>query len=72
MIAGSLIIPAIILFYYVYSFEIIDNAIGVNASRYHGYNFLVVFIYPVLMPVYIIIMWLVDRTMKKRLGKINS
>lgn len=66
MIAGSLIIPAIILFYYVYSYEIIDNAIGVHASRYHGYNFLVVLIYPVLMPVYLIIMWLVDSILKKR------
>ncbi|MFA7359595.1 MAG: hypothetical protein WC139_01025 [Candidatus Kapaibacterium sp.] len=68
MIVGSLIIPAIILFYYVYSFEIIDNAIGVHASRYHGYNFLVFLIYPVLMPVYLIIMWLLDVVMKKRVN----
>ena len=69
MIVGSLIVPGIILFYYVYSFDIIDSVIGVNASRYHGYNFLVVFIYPVLMPVYLIIMWIVDVFMKKRLAK---
>jgi uncharacterized membrane protein len=72
MIAGSLIVPAIILFYYVYSFEIIDNVIGVHASRYHGYNFLVVFIYPVLMPLYLILMWIVDRLMKERLVRISS
>ena len=68
MIVGSLIVPAIILFYYVYSFEIIDNAIGAHASRYHGYNFLVVLIYPVLMPVYLIVMWLLDIVMKKRIN----
>ena len=66
MIVGSLIVPAIILFYYVYSFEIIDNAIGVHASRYHGYNFLVVLIYPVLMPVYLILSWILDFVFKKR------
>lgn len=72
MIAGSLIVPAIILFYYVYSFEIIDNVIGVNASRYHGYNFLAVIIYPVLMPVYLIVMWIVDLMLKKHYGKLKS
>lgn len=69
MILGSLIVPAIVLFYYVYSYDIIDSAIGVHASRYHGYNFLVVFIYPVLMPVYLIVMWIVDRMMRKRVEK---
>ncbi len=69
MILGSLIVPAIILFYYVYSFDIIDSAIGDYASMYHGYNFLVVFIYPVLMPVYLIVMWISDRMMKNRLVK---
>lgn len=66
MIVGSLIIPAVILFYYVYSFEIIDNVIGVHASRYHGYNFLVILIYPVLMPVYLIVMWFIDWFIKKK------
>lgn len=68
MIVGSLVMPGIILFYYVYSFDIIDSAIGIHASRYHGYNFLVMFIYPVLMPVYMIVMWLADRIMKKRVN----
>jgi len=72
MIVGSLIVPAIILFYYVYSFNIIDDVIGVNASRYHGYNFLIVFIYPVLMPMYLLLMWIVDRLLKKRMEKLIS
>lgn len=69
MILGSLALPAIILFYYVYSFDIIDSTIGIHASRYHGYNFLAMFIYPVLMPVYLIVMWIVDRIMKTKANK---
>lgn len=65
LIVGSLIIPAIILLYYVYSFEIIDNVIGVHASRYHGYNFLVILIYPVLMPIYLILTWILNIVFKK-------
>lgn len=69
MILGSLIVPAIVLFYYVYSFDIIDSAIGIHASRYHGYNFLVILIYPVLLPLYLTIMWITDIIMRKRIEK---
>jgi hypothetical protein len=68
MILGSFVVPGIILFYYVYSFDIIDSAIGEHASRYHGYNFLVLFIYPVVLVVYLLVMWVIDSLMKKRLN----
>jgi len=68
MIAGSFVVPAIILFYYVYSYEIIDNVIGEHASRYHGYNFLVVFAYPVVLIIYLIVMWVLDWVIKKRVN----
>jgi len=69
MVIGSFVVPGIILFYYVYSFDIIDSAIGENASRYHGYNFLVLFIYPAVLAVYILVMWLLDKIIKKHSGQ---
>jgi hypothetical protein len=66
---GSLIIPFLILIGYIVSFYIIDLAIGPEAGKYHGYNFLVIIFYPLLLPIYWTIMWLADRKIK---GKINN
>jgi len=64
VIAGSIIIPFITLIGYMYSFSIIDSAIGPDASHFHGYTFIILLLYPVIVPVYWTIMWLVDRMMK--------
>lgn len=66
VITGSLIIPLLILIGFVLLFELIDMAIGSVAGRYHGYIFLVIIFYPVLLPVYWIIMWLIDRRIKSK------
>lgn len=72
VIAGSIAIPFLMLMLYVYSFDIIDNAIGIHASRYHGYTFLVFILYPLLMPCYWCIMWLFDVHFKSNaITKIN-
>ncbi len=67
VIMGSILIPLITLIWYMYTFEIIDSVIGPEASRYHGYTFLVIIFYPLIMPVYWIIMWQLDRRIKKKM-----
>lgn len=52
VVAGSILIPFVILAGYTFSYDVIDSAIGMHAGRYHGYTFLVVFLYVIVMPVY--------------------
>ncbi len=65
VIAGSIIFPFIILLGYIFSFYWIDSSIGVQAGGGHGYTFLVLVLYPVLLAVYWVIMWLIDRFIKR-------
>jgi hypothetical protein len=67
VIIGSIIIPFLVLLGYLYSFDFIDNIIGKDASRYHGYVFFIMVLYPIIMPIYWIIMWLIDRQTKNKL-----
>ncbi|MFA5011824.1 MAG: hypothetical protein WC644_07680 [Ignavibacteria bacterium] len=69
MLVGNLVVPAIALIFFVYAFGLIDDVIGSHASRYHGYNFLVLLLYPVVMPAYFIIMWILDWVMKRKFHK---
>ncbi len=69
VIAGSILIPFTVLVGYMYSFSIIDNAIGAQAGKYHGYTFLVMIFYPLLMPLYWGIMWGADRIIKHTIHK---
>ncbi|MDW3651421.1 MAG: hypothetical protein R8P61_30360 [Bacteroidia bacterium] len=65
-IAGSILIPFLILLGYVISFEIIDWAIGPEASKMnHAYSFIFIFAYPVLLPVYAILLFFWDRHWKR-------
>ncbi len=67
MIAGSIIVPFLSLLSYPYAFDIIDAAIGQDASSYHGYTFFIMALYPIVLPLYWIIMWLADRTFTRML-----
>lgn len=69
VIAGSIILPFFMLISYMVSFSIIDWFIGVEAGNYHGYTFLVMVLYPLLLLVYWVIMWLADKRIK---GRINN
>ncbi len=64
---GSLLVPFLILLGYIFSFGLIDAAIGKDAGRYHGYTFLVMVLYPVLLLFYWLVVWLVDRREKRKL-----
>jgi hypothetical protein len=70
VIAGSIILPFFMLISYMVSFSIIKWFIGVHAGNYHDYtSFLVMILYPLLMPIYWVIMWLADKRIK---GRINN
>ena len=62
VIVSSIIMPLVILIFYMYSFDLIDNVIGIAASRYHGYTFLALIFYPVLAPLYGLGMWFFGKT----------
>ena len=63
---GVLIVPFIALMIVFYKIYLIDWLLGENASRYHGYIFLiVVFGYPLTLPFYLIIMKLCDSYLKR-------
>ncbi len=65
LIAGSLVIPFLILIGFMLSFGLIDSAIGENAGKYHGYTFLVIILYPLLLLIYWLMMWMVDKRVKR-------
>jgi hypothetical protein len=67
VILGSFVIPFLILLSYMSSYELIDNAIGENAGRHHGYVFLVIVFYPIILPIYWTIVWLLDRKQKRKM-----
>lgn len=65
--AGNLLVPLLILGSYQLSYDLIDRVIGQDASRFHGYSFLVLFLYPLFLPLYWIILWVVDRWFASRI-----
>ncbi|RYD99248.1 MAG: hypothetical protein EOP54_04875 [Sphingobacteriales bacterium] len=67
VIAGSWLVPFLVLLSYIYAFGLIDYLIGEAAGRRHGYVFLIMVLYPFIVPVYWTIMWLLDKLQKKRL-----
>lgn len=67
VISGSLLLPALVIIAYLFSFSVIDSLLGDNASHYHGYIFLIIFIYPIITPFYWLALLLVDRTYKRKL-----
>jgi hypothetical protein len=67
VIAGSLIVPFLVMLSYIYAYPLIDNIIGDSAGRHHGYVFLTIVLYPLLLPIYWTILWLLDRQQKKKM-----
>ncbi len=73
VIIGSLALPFFMLINFVFAHAIIDYYIGPEAASQHGYTFLMVIFYPLLMPIYWLIMWGIDRRIKKKYSnKINE
>jgi hypothetical protein len=61
LLLGIFVVPFLILGSYQYAYDLIDGIIGEDASRFHGYSFLVLFLYPLLVPLYGIPLWIADR-----------
>lgn len=72
MIAGSFVLPLVILLGAILSYSLVDEAIGPHAGRYHGYTFVIILLYPFLLPVYGIAMWLADRRIKRKAKRMNE
>lgn len=72
LISGSILIPLIVLIGFMASFSLIDLVIGEEAGRYHGYTFMVIILYPLILPVYWWLMWLADKGIKKRMAEMNE
>jgi len=68
-ITGGILLPFVMLMSYMYSFDLIDAVIGKEAGRFHGYTFVVLISYPVLMPIYWITMHVVDKRIKRHQGQ---
>lgn len=67
VILGSFLVPILALLVYIFSFDLIDNAIGENAGKHHGYVFLSFFLYPVILLLYWLLMWIIDKSYKRKL-----
>lgn len=65
VILGSFINPLLILICYVYTYDLIDAAIGEHASGRHGYTFLAFILYPFLLMVYWVIAWILDKSFRR-------
>lgn len=68
VIAGSILLPLICCLIFMLSYSIVDAAIGEYASGRHGYTFFIFFFYPIAMPIYWLIMWLIDRVVKEKVA----
>lgn len=66
---GSILFPLLFFLTWIESYTLIDNLIGEQATRQHGYIVLVIILYPVAMPVYWLIMWQFDRWVKRKRKK---
>lgn len=69
VIIGSLIFPLVFLLSRPLFYTLIDNMIGEHASRLHGYVGLELLFYPMLMPLYWVIMWQIDKYLKRKRTK---
>jgi hypothetical protein len=65
VIVGSIFAPLLAYIVYMYSFSAIDEVIGEHASRYHGYYFLMIVYYPIVLLIYCPIMVGISYIIKK-------
>jgi hypothetical protein len=69
VILGSIIVPILMLYCYMKSYTFIDNLIGIEASKRHGYYILMVVVYPVMLIIYMLITWVIDLIIRRKLTK---
>lgn len=68
-ILGSFIIPFLSITTYIFSFFMINNAIGIHASGTKGYMSILAYVfYPFFIIIYGIIVWIIDWLYKRKLN----
>ncbi|MFN3404267.1 MAG: hypothetical protein ACK40G_09260 [Cytophagaceae bacterium] len=65
VIVGSILAPLIFVLLPVSYEYLLDYFIGEHASGNHGYNILMIFLYPIILPLYWIIIRLIDKRFKE-------
>lgn len=66
---GYIIVPLIAVFVWIWSYGVIDWVIGDLATGYHGYIGLYIVVYPPLLVVYWLVMWMVFRLVEVLKGE---
>ncbi len=66
---GYIIVPLIAVFVWIWSYGVIDWVIGNLATGYHGYIILYIVVYPPLLVVYWLVMWMVFRLVEVLKGE---
>ena len=66
VIIGSILIPLIFLISWMNYYDVVDSYIGEHAGGTHGYTFFSIVLYPVIMPIYWLIFWFIDKRIKKK------
>jgi len=64
-IAGSILVPLLVILFFIGSFDIVASIIGEYASRRNGYIFLSIIFYPVVLPFYFAAVVIIDKIKKK-------
>ena len=64
---SDIAVPLFILLFFIYSYSIIDFVIGKDASQRHGYIALIIIFYPIILPFYWVLMWLIDKRIKYKM-----
>ena len=63
-IVGAMTLPLLWVIIYMSSHDIIDWSIGEHASRRHGYTFMAMALYPIILPIYYLVTWFYDKKLK--------
>lgn len=66
LIIGVLLAPLGFLIAFLFSYDLIDMAIGPEAGRFHGYTIFYLGLYPIITPLYGLGCWLLDRFWKRQ------
>jgi hypothetical protein len=66
VILGGILLPFLFLWIWMMAYPFIDWFIGEHAAAMHEYIFFILFLYPVIMPVYLGLMWLWDYFWKRK------
>ena len=61
IVGPSIIFPFVVFILYCFTYSAIDSLIGEEASRYHGYYFLMIVFYPVFM----LLHWIIAHSMNE-------